>query len=145
MNALPSDREIIHDLLVNLFVAVDEKDWDRARAALADTVAFDVTSLAGGEAADVAADDIVAGWTDGLTPVREVHHQVSNFRFSISGDRATARCYGIAYHYNRTDAGPTVTTFVGTYDFGLTRAGDEWFVDALRFNKKFVDTRPAAE
>ena len=84
---------------------------------------------------------IVEGWKEGLTPVQHIHHQTGNFRFSVAADTATAQCYGIAYHFNDTDAGPTITTFVGTYDFALTRAGTEWRVDAVGFSKKFVDTR----
>jgi len=132
-------RTAIVEAVVELFVAVDERDWVRARAGFTDAVRFDMSSMTGEPETEVPADEIVAGWTDGLSHLDAVHHQVSNFRVRVDGDRATVRCYGIAYHYLAAAKGGQTRTFVGSYVFGLTRADDTWRTDALRFDLKFVD------
>lgn len=57
----------------------------------------------------------------------------------VLGTRAEAFCYGTATHYlpNETDA--NTRTFVGSYDFELTRDGGRWGITKLKFNLKFVD------
>ena len=129
----------ITDCIVRLFLCTDARDWAGVRACLTDTVHFDMTSLTGGEPADVPADDIVAGWTQGLAPIEQVHHQAGNFRIAVRGGEADAFCYGIALHYRRTASGRNTRTFVGSYDFKLVYADDAWRISAFRFALKFLD------
>ncbi|MDF2772330.1 MAG: hypothetical protein K0S86_1824 [Geminicoccaceae bacterium] len=135
---LADERQII-DCIVRLCVATDSRDWATARACFADVVRFDMTSLAGGEPTDLPAEQIIAGWTEGLAPMEAVHHHLGNFRVTILGDEAEAFCYGTAYHYRRTASGRNTRTFVGSYDFALAREDDAWRINAFRFNVKFVD------
>jgi hypothetical protein len=133
-------RQQIMDSIVRLFVATDTRDWAGVRDCLTDTVYFDMTSVAGGEPATVPAEQIVAGWTQGLAPIESVHHQAGNFRITVRGDEADASCYGIALHYRRTASGRNTRTFVGSYDFTVVNErGDAWRISALRFNLKFID------
>jgi hypothetical protein len=78
-----------------------------------------------------------------------VHHQAGNFVVSIRGDRASAFCYGIAYHYLARKDGRNTRVFVGSYDYELVRgAGDaphRWLIDSMRFALKFVDGNPSLE
>ena len=130
----------ITDCIVRLFVATDARDWTGVRACLTDTVHFDMTSIAGGEPADLPAEQIVAGWRTGLAPIESVHHQAGNFRVTVRGDEADAFCYGIALHYRRTASGRNTRTFVGSYDFKLVNDRDDvWRISAFRFNLKFLD------
>ena len=133
-----TERDIT-DCVVRLFVATDRRDWAGVRACLTDTVRFDMTSLAGGEPSDVPAEQIIAGWTQGLAPIESVHHQAGNFRIAVRGDEADAFCYGIALHYRRTASGRNTRTFVGSYDFTLVNADDAWRISAFRFTLKFMD------
>jgi 3-phenylpropionate/cinnamic acid dioxygenase small subunit len=135
---LATERDIA-DCIIRLFVSTDTRDWAGVRACLTDTVRFDMTSLVGGEPADVPADEIVAGWTRGLAPIESVHHQVGNFRIAIHGDEADAFCYGLALHYRRTASGRNTRTFVGSYDFKLVSTDDAWRISAFRFGLKFID------
>ena len=135
---LTTERDVT-DCIVRLFIATDRRDWAGVRACLTDTVHFDMTSLAGGEPADVPAEQIVAGWTQGLAPIESVHHQAGNFRVTVRGGEAEAFCYGIALHYRRTASGRNTRTFVGNYDFTLVRADDAWRIRAFRFTLKFMD------
>ena len=135
----PETRQQILDAVIDLYVAVDERDWPRARAGFTERVRFDMSSMTGEPETEVAADDIVAGWTDGLRALDAIHHQVSNFRVEGDADRATVRCYGIAYHYLAAAQGGTTRTFVGTYVLGMVRDAGVWRCEALRFDLKFID------
>jgi len=132
-------RAAITEAVVNLFVAVDERDWPTARAGFTDTVRFDMSSMTGEPEAEIPADEIVAGWTDGLAHLDAIHHQVSNFRVEMDGNRARVRCYGIAYHHRAVAEGGEVRRFVGTYTFGLVHQDDVWKTEALRYDNKFID------
>ena len=133
-------RQQITDCIVRLFVSTDARDWDGVRACLTDTVYFDMTSLAGGEPATVPAEQIIAGWMEGLAPIEFVHHQAGNFQITVRGREADASCYGIAMHYRRMPSGRNTRTFVGTYDFTLVnQSGEPWRISAFRFNLKFID------
>ena len=139
-------RQQITDCIVKLFVSTDARDWAGVRSCFTDTVYFDMTSLAGGTPATLSADQIVAGWTQGLAPIESVHHQASNFQITVRGDEADASCYGIALHYRRTAAGRNIRTFVGSYDFTVVNpAGDAWRISAFRFRLKFTDGNPDLE
>ena len=128
----------ITDVIHTLFVATDRRDWPAVHGALAERVAFDMTSL-GGAKADMAADEITSAWDSGLKPIESVHHQVGNLAIEVRGDRAAATCYGIAYHYRRTRSGRNTRVFVGSYDLGLHRRDGRWRIDAFTFNLKFLD------
>ena len=133
-------REAIVDAIVTLFIATDARDWATVREVLAPDVVFDMTSLVGGEAETRSAEAIAAGWEEGLRPLEQVHHQAGNFRVQLDGGRATASCYGIAYHYRRHPSGRSTRVFVGTYDFGLERDTDgRWRITSFRFVVRFVD------
>ncbi|MEP6472600.1 MAG: nuclear transport factor 2 family protein, partial [Gemmatimonadota bacterium] len=125
----------IHDL----FIGTDRRDWSLVRGCFTESVAFDMTSVAGGEPQRLTPAQITDGWETGLQPLEQVHHQVGNLQISIDGTRATAFCYGIALHYRTTREGNNVRRFVGTYDFGLEYQTGLWRISALRFNLKFID------
>ena len=119
------------------FRGTDEMDWDRVHRAFAPRVLLDMTSL-GASADEMAAEEITAMWDDGLRHLDARHHQIGNLEIEVDGDRATAHCYGSAWHYLPNPAGST-RCFVGTYDFGLTKMDGAWRIDLLRFNLKFID------
>jgi hypothetical protein len=133
------ERSRIADAINTLFVATDSRDWDRVHDCLAERVAFDMTSLAGGEPAQLSPREITAGWEAGLRYVDSIHHQVGNVSIGVQEAEATASCYGIAYHYRRTKSGRNTRLFVGSYDFHLRLQRGDWRIDLFRFNLKFVD------
>ena len=131
-------KDAAHATLVELFIATDEKAWERVRAVFADEVRFDMTSLVGGEPVVLTPAQITEGWSEGLGPVKDVHHQVGNFVIDVTDSGANATCYGIAIHH-RPGEEKEITTFVGTYDFELARVADGRFeISLIRFNSKFV-------
>jgi hypothetical protein len=132
-------KDAIADVVTRLFVATDTRDWAAVEQCLAPSVLLDMTSLAGGAPASLAPGAITAMWNEGFRTLQAVHHQIGNLRITVSDDRATASCYGIATHYRPTASGRDVRTFVGSYDLGLVRMAADWRIDELRFNLKYVD------
>ena len=132
------EKDRIAAVIHRLFVGTDAHDWDAVRECLADSVLFDMTSLAGGEPAHLTPRQITEAWEAGRRPIEAIHQQAGNL--IERGDQgATASCYGIAYHFRRTASGRNTRVFVGSYDFRLRREVDDWKIDLFRFNVKFVD------
>jgi hypothetical protein len=133
------ERAAVTDVITVLFVQTDERNWPGVLLCFAPRVRFDMTSVTGGEPTEVAAEEIAAAWDRGLRPLQAVHHQIGNLRIDFQGDRASATCYGVAYHYLPTRSGRSTRTFVGSYDFELEKQSDRWRITLLRFNLKFMD------
>lgn len=132
-------KEAIVDTIHRLFIGTDNRDWAMVEEALAPRVYVDMTSLAGGEPAEMRGADLARMWEEGLRPIQVVHHQVGNFRVTVGEDRAEAFCYGTATHYRPTQSGRNLRTFVGSYDFVLTRLAGRWRITRFRFHLKYVD------
>jgi hypothetical protein len=131
-------KDQIVDTINRLFVSTDLRDWQAVRGCFAEAVLFDMSSAGGGPPAQMTPQEITDGWDGGLRPIKSIHHQAGNFRVEVSGDQATASCYGIAYHHRPVRSGRNIRMFVGSYDFSLIRSGT-WRITAFRFNLKFID------
>jgi hypothetical protein len=81
------EKDRITDLINQLFIATDKRDWPAARRCFAEAVLFDMTSLAGGAPSRVTPEQIAAGWEEGLRPIEAVHHQAGNYRVDVRGTR----------------------------------------------------------
>ena len=58
----------------------------------------------------------------------------------MDGNRATAFCYGVAFHHREGISHPSKTrTFVGSYDVHLIRDDGKWRIDLFRFNLEFIE------
>jgi hypothetical protein len=135
---MEADRDAVLATVNRVFLGTDARDWAAVRGCFAASVLFDMTSVAGGQPAQLTPEQITAGWEAGLRPLEQIHHQTGNFVVSVAGNEATVFCYGIAFHYRATRSGRNTRTFVGSYDLGLRREGT-WKVHLFRFNLKFVD------
>jgi hypothetical protein len=133
------EKDRIIDVINQLFIATDKRDWPAVRRCFAEAVLFDMTSLTGGTPSRLTPEQIAAGWEDGLRAIEVIHHQAGNYRVDVRGDRGTAFCYAIASHYRRTRSGRNTRTLVGSYDFHLIRLDGRWQIDSFRFNLKYVD------
>jgi 3-phenylpropionate/cinnamic acid dioxygenase small subunit len=133
------ERDRIGTTIDRLFRATDARDWSLVRECFAESVHFDMTSLAGGQPARLSPAEITAGWEAGLLPLDALHHQTGNLEVSRSGDEASATCGGTAWHYRRTRSGRNTRIFVGRYEFHLVRSGGRWRIDGFRYDSKFVD------
>lgn len=133
------DKDAIGDVIHQLFIGTDNRDWAMVRTALAPRVHVDMTSLAGGEPSEVDGSELASMWEIGLRPIQAVHHQTGNLRVALDGDEAEAFCYGTATHFRPTASGRNVRTFVGSYDFRLARMVGTWRITLFRFNLKYLD------
>lgn len=124
-----------------LFTSTDRRDWRAVLDCFTDIVQFDMSSAGGGPAAPLAARAITDAWDAGLANLQSIHHQAGNYRVDVDvgGGNATASCYGIAFHHRPVRSGRNTRTFVGSYDFALTRASGTWRISAFRFDLKFVE------
>ncbi len=139
------EKDRIVEALTEIFVSTDRRDWPAVRACFAPQVTFDMASLTGAPAATVPAEQIVAGWEQGLRPLQAVHHQAGNFQVAVEGEEAEAHCYAIASHYLKVPSGRNTRVFVGSYDFRLRKEGGRWRISLFRFNLKYVDGNPDLE
>jgi 3-phenylpropionate/cinnamic acid dioxygenase small subunit len=139
------DREAIVDLVNRLFVAVDNRDWAAAQACFADRVRFDMTSAGDLTVKELTPREITDAWEVALAPVEAIHHQSGNFRVQILGDDGTCLCYGTAFHFRRVHSGRNTRTFVGSYEYRLSRASGSWLINGFRFKLKFIDGNAGLE
>ena len=133
------EKDRIIDRINALFIHTDNKNWQGVKECFASEVLFDMTSIAGGEPATITAEQIVQGWEQGLKDLQAIHHQAGNYQITINNDEADAFCYGIAYHYLPNSSDRNTRTFVGSYDFHLVRADNEWRISKFKYNMKFID------
>ncbi len=133
------DKAAVIATINGLFIATDEKDWAKVRWWFSPEVLFDMTSMSGGDPANLTPEQIVGAWEDALTPIAAVHHQTGNFRVTVRGDEADAFCYGTAFHHVPNPSGNSTRRFVGSYEFHLVRTGAGWRIDRLKYNLKFID------
>jgi len=115
-------------------IAVDQKDWLKARSYFADELRADFTSLAGGQPATMKSDDLITGWRTNLGPKKTSLHLRGNHLVTLNGDRATV--YSHAYAWNRMEGnGDPLWEVWGNYTHELRRTPAGWKVTAFTFVK----------
>jgi hypothetical protein len=132
-------RQDIIETITNVFVGTDARDWKRVQSCFAARVLFDMTSMTGGQPANMTPKEITDGWETGLKPIDAIHHQAGNFLVRVDAEQAEAFCYALAYHYRKTKSGRNTRLFAGSYDFHLVNSFERWLIDRFRFNLKFID------
>ena len=109
-----------------LFIGVDERNWEQVSKVFADTVLLDYTSMAGGEPALLTSQQIIDSWKGVLPGFDTTHHQLGNY-------------YGTATHYLANESGKNVWTVVGTYNLELSEANGVLKITGMKFNLKYMD------
>lgn len=129
------------DVVNQLFIQTDNRNWLMVEKCFADRVNFDMSSLRGGEAESLTPQEITARWDENLRDLQALHHQVGNYVVDVHGDNvAHAFCYGIAFHFKPAESGRNLHTYVGSYEFDLERGSDDlWRITRFWFDCKFVD------
>jgi hypothetical protein len=133
------EKDKITELINNLFIFTDKCDWNNVQKCFAEKVYFDMTSMGAESAVVLSPGQITDMWDDGLKNLEAVHHQTGNLKIDISDEKAVAFCYGTASHFKKTTSGKNTRTFVGSYNFHLTKSNDDWRIDSFKFNLKYVD------
>jgi hypothetical protein len=131
------EQRISDELVIRLVVdeidnACDAKDWETCRSFFADEVEADFTSLAGGEPARMAADDLVGAWEKNLFAEKKTYHQRGNHRIEIAGDKATV--FSKAYAFNLLESGTISGLWEvwGNYTHKLIRTRNGWKCSAMK-------------
>ncbi len=133
------EKDKFIDVVNNLFIYTDERNWAGVMEAFADEVLFDMTSSSGGEPAKLTPQQIVDGWDAGLRKLKSVHHQVGNYKVKIAETEADLFCYGIAFHYLPNPKNSNTRIFIGSYDLHFIKDAGGWKIDKFKFNLKFID------
>lgn len=131
-------NEII-EKINSLFINTDNRDWEGVKNCFANEVLFDMTSMGADKPETLKPQQIVTAWEDGLKGLQAIHHQVGNYIVTIRGREADVFCYGIAIHYLPNPSNKNTRTFVGSYDFHLTKTKQEWKIDKFKFNLKYIE------
>ena len=126
------------ETVVEMFVGVDSRDWDKVKLCFEDQVLLDYSSMNGLPPAVVYAEEIIQSWKNVLPFFKATHHQLGNMLSYVNQLEATVFCYGTATHYLEHKDG-NVWTVVGSYDFDLTETDGEWRIVRMRFNYKYQD------
>lgn len=83
------------DVITRMLHAIDRLDWTVVRESFADVVATDYTSLWGGEAAEVPAEQLITQWQEFVATLAATHHQTGPV--VVSDGRAETHV--TAYHW----------------------------------------------
>ncbi|MEM9027376.1 MAG: nuclear transport factor 2 family protein [Pseudomonadota bacterium] len=130
--ARAADELAIQRVPTEIEIAVDRKDWVRARSFFADTIRVDFSSLSGQPPATIKADDLIKAWSTNLGPKKQSHHQRGHGLVTINGD--TAVIYSQGYAWNRMEGkGDPLWEVWGNYTHKLQRTPDGWKVTDFTF------------
>lgn len=118
-------------------VAVDRKDWAKARTFFAEHVRIDFTSLVGGQPTTIPSDGLMQGWSANLKGDKESLHIRGGALVSITGDKA--KVYSNGYAWNRKPGAPDGSGDLwevwGNYTHEMTRTAQGWQVTGFTFVK----------
>jgi SnoaL-like domain len=139
-----ADRAEIIDAVNIIGMGADLRDWRACRAAFADKVLTDYTSLTGGSPSTVEADKLIAGWTDFFSKTfKATQHMITNHAVEIKGDKATCTSLFQAHHVYLDNAKGRTWRLGGYYNHGLTRINGRWKVTEMKMTWTWEDgTRP---
>ena len=127
------------DVVVDLFVATNERDWDTVLESFGPQVSLDYSSMTGNPATELNPQEIVTAWKGILPGFESTHHQIGNILEHVDEDKATVFCYGTATHY-LTDESGNIWTVVGSYDFEIIKNSEgNWKISKMKFNFKYQD------
>ena len=133
------EKDKVAEVINNLFIFTDNLDWKNVEKCFDEKVHFDMTSTGAENPVVLSPRQITDMWDDGLKSLNAVHHQTGNLKIDVSDEKAVAFCYGTASHFKKTTSGENTRTFVGSYNFHLTKNKDDWRIDSFKFNLKYVD------
>ena len=109
-------------------IGADRHDWRRVRAAMADQITTDYSSVFGGKPVTQSADTLVKGWANFLPGFDSTHHMVSSLIVSsLKGNKATAHANFTATHR----IAKALWVLGGRYTYQLRREGSSWRVTSL--------------
>lgn len=133
------DKLQVIETVNQLFIGVDERNWEQVSNVFADTVLLDYTCMAGGEPALLASQHIIDSWKGVLPGFDKTHHQLGNY--IVEGDSSAIKvfCYDTATHYMANESGKNIWIVVGTYNLELSETNGILRITIMKFNLKYMD------
>lgn len=126
-----ADEAEIRRVVDEIDNAVDAKDSQKARSYFTDDITVDFVSLAGGQPAKIKADELISGWRTNLYADKKSHHQRSNHRITINGDRAEVFSKGYAFNLLEKGEVTGLWEVWGDYKHSLERTKQGWKVSSM--------------
>jgi hypothetical protein len=127
------DRLAILELIGNLALRLDARDWTALEAVFTDTVYYDRTSLFGGDPMTLARGDLIEGYRQSLGNLDALHHLITCQVISLDGDQATCAANMQGTHVLANSFGGPIWTVGGRHDYQLQRTADGWRIAGLTF------------
>ena len=132
------DRLAIIELIGQLALLVDARDWDALERLFTDPVYSDRTSLFGGEPQTITPGELVGGLRQALGNLDATHHLITCQVISLNGDEATSAANMQGTHVFANASGGPVWTVAGRHDYQLKRTTDGWRIAGLTFTLQWA-------
>jgi hypothetical protein len=132
------DRVAILELIGNLALLLDARDWNALEGLFADPVHYDRTSLFGGEPMTLRPAEVVGGYRQALGNLDAVHHLITCHVINLDGDHATCAANMQGTHVLANTSGGPMWTVGGRHDFQLKRTPDGWKIAGLTFTVQWA-------
>ncbi len=127
------------EVVTNLFITTDQKNWEEVEKNFSTTVLLDYSSMTNSAPTTLTPNQVIDAWKGILPGFEATHHQLGNFVSRIEGNKAVVFCYGTASHFLSNKKG-NVWTVIGSYDFELVKnAEGAWKITTMKFNFKYQD------
>ena len=130
-----TDTRTITAIVDAMFVAFEERDWDRFPDLLDDEVDLDHTSLGAPATLRLPAAELIAKWRATLHARKKNFHLLSRFHIEVAGERATASFNCYAANVLADELGGGVWEVWGRHRITLRRTASGWKVAGMTFTK----------
>jgi SnoaL-like domain len=127
------DRLAILELIGNLALLLDARDWNGLQGVFTDSVYYDRTSLFGGEPGTLTRAELIDGYRQALGNLDAVHHLITCHVINLDGDQATCAANMQGTHVLANTSGGPIWTVGGRHDYQLKRTPDGWRIAGLTF------------
>ena len=127
------DRLAILELIGNLALLLDARDWGALERLFTNPVHLDRTSLFGGEPETLSPAELVEGYRQTLGKLDAVHHLITSHVISLDGDEATCAANMMGTHVLANNSGGPIWTVGGRHDYKFKRTADGWRIAGWTF------------
>ena len=140
---LLSQRQEIEEIVDQLGLRIDAKEWLEFDEILAETVELDYVSLFGGQVEMLPRAEVISRWKMQLAPLKATQHIITNLHITIKPDN-TADCAAnvLATHVRPNVMGDALWTLGGRYDFQLLHEGGRWRISAIKLTVLWTTGNP---
>jgi hypothetical protein len=132
------DRLAILELIAQLGLLVDARDWNALEGLFTDPVYSDRTSLFGGEPQTNTPAELVGGLQYVLGKLDTTHHLITCQVIDLNGDEATSAANMQGTHVLTNASGGSEWVVAGRHDYQLKRTADGWRIAGMTFTVQWA-------